>query len=216
LLIAASATVVLATGRFTVGTQTGTAARPNMATLHFAALLMLVLGLPVWLAALPAAARRVANAVRSHPVRAVAGAMGLAIVIAVLARTFANPHIWNRELFWAGCTFTLLRNWPLVWIDHHAWLRWASAANVVLMSGALASVIARQRSTRRGLLLALACGAVLPLANNLVEPRYFIPALAFVLLLAEIDAANGRRLAAWWALLGACHAPFIARGLSLW
>jgi hypothetical protein len=83
------------------------------------------------------------------------------------------------------------------------------------MTAALAFAFARQPH-RRLLWLALGFGALLPLANSLVEPRYFIEAAAVVLLWLELAPADTRRLAVWWALLCAAHAPFIARGVALW
>ena len=134
---------------------------------------------------------------------------------AALALTFANPHIWNRELFWEGCSFTLLRNWPLVWIDAYPWLRLVSGLNIVLMTAALTLVFARQLH-RRELWLALGIGALPAFTNSLVEPRYFIPAAGFVLCFLNIAAADWRRLVIWWAVLSVGHAPFVASALSLW
>jgi hypothetical protein len=174
-----------------------------------------LLGMPVWLKHAPAILLRVLAYVRAFPGRtAMCFALGAAM-IALLTVTFANPHPWNRDLFWDGCTFTLLRNWPLDVMDRYLVVRAASALNVVLMFATLIAFV-RHQSHRRELWLALAAGAALPLTNNLVEPRYFIPGAAFVLLFLEIDRIDARWLAIWWAMLCALHAPFVAAGLSLW
>lgn len=215
LILTIGAAFVLAAGRVSVGTATGTEMRPNIATLHCAALLALVLGLPAWLVRLPNAVACAVAAARNRPLATGAIALGAAAAVLVLTRTYANPHVWNRDLFWDGETFTLLRNWPLVWIERHAWLRVASAVNIVAMAGAL--VVVFTRAPRRAeLWLAFAIGALPALLNNLVEPRYFIPGAVLVLLLLEMETRVWRALAVWWALLCAAHAPFIARGLSLW
>lgn len=211
LLLVAAALIVLNVGRLTLATDTGNAAQPNIANLHLGAVLVLVLGLPVWLAHLPSTLR----AARPKPARTFTlVVVGLAVA-AGLALTFANPHIWNRELFWTGERFTLLRNWPLVYMERYPWLRVASGLNIVLMATALALVINRQ-AHRRHLWLALLFGLALPGVNGLVEPRYFIPAAGFFLLFAELPRADARRLLVWWAVLCAVHAPFVAEGVSLW
>ena len=215
LLCALAAGTVLYAGRLTPGTQTGTALSPNIATLHFAGVLVLLLGLPVWLAHLPAAFRAWRERMWAREPRAVL-ITGLAFfAVAALALTFKNPHAWNREFFWDDGKFSLLRNWPLIYIDIHPWLRIASGLNLVLMAAALVVAFARQ-PRRRELWLTLAFGALLPLTNNLVEPRYFITPVVFILLFLEPTTADTRRLTVWWFLLCALHAPFIARGVSLW
>jgi hypothetical protein len=219
LLLAFSAGAIalaLATaGRLTPGTQTGNDLSFNPAILHFAGLLALVIGLPVWLAQAPAAFRDYLTALRKRRILTfVLSALALGAATA-LALTFRNPHQWNRDLFWDGCTFTLLRNWPLVWLDAHPWLRAASGLNLVLMAVALSFTFMRQPH-RLGLWLALAFGALQPFTNSLVEPRYFIPVFAFVLLFLDLPPVTTRRLTLWWLFLCLVHAPFIARGLSLW
>lgn len=214
-LLAVAAILILAAGRLTLGSQHGNDFRFNPATLHFAGLLLLVLGLPVWLAHAPAAWRQTRALLRTHPARS-AALLTLALAAATgLALTFANPHVWNRELFWDGCSFTLLRNWPLVWLDAHPWLRVLSGLNLVLMATALALVFSRQPH-RHALWLALGIGLLPAFTNSLVEPRYFIPAAGVLLLYLRIPAPDTRRLAWWWGALSLLHAPFIARGLSLW
>lgn len=214
-LIALAAIVVIAAGRLTPGTDTGTDLRANIATLHFAGVLVLLLGLPLWVAHAPVAFHAWRAAARAHAARTLGlTALGVGIA-AALALTFQNPHAWNREFFWDDGKFTLLRNWPLIYIDTHPWLRAASGLNVVLMSAALAFTFARQPH-RRELWLTLAFGALLPLTNNLVEPRYFITGAVFILFFLELAPSDSRRLAGWWLVLCALHAPFIARGVSLW
>ena len=219
LLLSASAVaiaVALATaGRLTPGTQTGNDLRFNPATLHFAGLLTLVLGLPTWFAAAPSAFRNFLAALRRRPGLTLAlSAIALAAAVG-LTLTFRNPHPWNRDLFWEGCTFTLLRNWPLVWLDSDPFLRASSGLNLVLMALALTLTISSQ-SYSLLLWLALGFGALQPFTNSLVEPRYFIPVAAFFLLFLDLTPATTRRLTFWWLLLCAVHAPFVACGLSLW
>lgn len=214
-LLAISALIIVAAGRLTVGTQHGNDFRPNPAMPHFAALLLLGLGLPVWLAHASQTLRIWRDAARRRPGRAGLVLLSGAATAAVFAFTFSNPHIWNRELHWEGCSFTLLRNWPLVWIDAHPWLRVPSAINIVVMAAAVVEVFRRQRCHAM-LWIALAIGITPALTNRLIEPRYFIPAAGILLTLIEIPAADWRRLAVWWAVLSAIHAPFVARALSLW
>lgn len=213
--LAAAAGTILIAGRLTVGTQHGNEFKFNIASLHFSAALLLVLGLPVWVSHLREAwGLWLGFWRRRRGLAALFAGAGL-VAVAVLALTFANPHIWNRELFWEGCSFTLLRNWPLVAIDGHPWLRVVSALNIVLMTLAVALVIVRQRQAR-ALWLVLAIGAVPVVTNGLVEPRYLIPGAAFALGLLEIGRSDGRALALWWGVLSAVHAPFVFKGLSLW
>jgi hypothetical protein len=214
-LLALAAIAIALAGRLTVGTQHGNSFTLNPATVHFAGLLVLLLGLPVWAAHAPPEWRRWREAARAQPGRAAAVAIAGVAAAAGLAVWFANPHIWNRELFWDGCTFTLLRNWPLVAIDAHPWLRVVSGANVVLMAVALWLAFARQ-ARRWELWLAVGFGALPAFTNGLVEPRYFIPAVGFGLVFMELGSADWRRLAWWWGGLTSLHAPFVATALSLW
>jgi len=214
-LLAVSGALIVAAGRLTLGSQHGNDFKFNFATVHFAAALVFVLGLPVWIARAPVALRRLWAAVRAGPVRATAALIAGAAAVVTLALTYANPHIWNRELYWDGIPFTLLRNWPLVWIDFHPWLRVASALNIVIMGVTLAVIFSRQRY---GFMLWLVAGfgALPALTNSLVEPRYLIPGAGFLLCFLEIDPVDWRRLAIWWAVLSTFHAPFVANELSLW
>jgi hypothetical protein len=215
LLLVGAAIAIAVAGRLTLGQQHGNDFRLNLATVHSAGLLVLLLGLPLWLLHLPAACRAAREFFRARPLQACLFVIAGVIAAGICARSFTNPHIWNRELFWDGCTFTLLRNWPLVWIDSHPWLRVASGVNLVLMTGTIGFVFAQQRH-RLELWLALACGMAQPLTNSLVEPRYFIPVVGFVLFFLEFSTATWRMLAIWWAVLSALHAPFVAKALSLW
>lgn len=214
-VLAATVTVILAAGRLTPGTQHGNTLAPNIATLHFAGVLALLLGLPVWLWYTPASLRRLSAAWTGRPFFS-ATLTALALVIAAgLAFTFANPHGWNRDLFWEGCRFTLLRNWPLVYLDHHAWLRAASGLNLVALAVAVWWVIPRQRFSA-ALWLNFACSIALLASNFLVEPRYFIVPTVFTLLFLEVPSRESQMLVGWFALLCAVHAPFIVANLSLW
>lgn len=211
----AVAVALMTAGRLTLGAHSDNDLRFNPANVHFAGILVLVVGFPVWLAGAPAAWTRLVSSLRVRPAVTI-GALGLALATAAgLALTFSNPHPWNRDLFWDGCTFTLLRNWPLVWLDAHVTLRVLSGLNCVMMATAIGTTLSGQRRWRE-LGLALAVGALLPLTNGLVEPRYYIPGAAMVLLLVELSPATQRRLAAWWLLLCVVHAPFVATGRSLW
>ena len=213
--LAAAAVLILAAGRLTLGSQHGNDFKFNIASLHFGGALLLVLGLPVWIAHLAPTFARWREATRVQPAKvtaAAAAALGLTVVGTI---TFANPHIWNRELYWEGCTFTLLRNWPLVCIDTHPVLRVVSSFNVVAMAIALTCVIHAQRH-RPFLWLVVAFGLLPVFTNSLVEPRYFIPLAGLLLCFLEISPRTGRTLAVWWALLTIAHAPFVVRGLSLW
>jgi hypothetical protein len=213
-IVAAGVLAVIA-GRLTVGDQHGNQFRPNIATLHFAGVLFALLGLPLWIAAAGQAVPRLRQAWRHHPVRTSLAAALAAGATVLLATTFANPHVWNRELFWPDCTFTLLRNWPLVWIDTHPWLRWLSGANLVFVALALIAGFARQPHCP-ALWLSLLVGSVPAMVNFLVEPRYFIPPLVFLLFFLRLDRRTICWLAGWFGFLCLVHAPFVAAGLSLW
>ncbi len=218
-LLAGSALTIVAAlrfaGRLTLGTQTGQDVDFNPATLHTLGLFVLLLGLPLLVAGTPAALRSLFSSLRAHPFRTAGLIAGGLAAAGIATATYRNPHVWNRDLFWDGCTFTLLRNWPLVWIDGHPWLRLASGANLMLMSVALVRLVAGQPH-RLALVFTLGFGLVPAFINNLVEPRYFIPAAAFFLLHLNLTPVAVRLLASWWLLLCAVHAPFIVRGLSLW
>lgn len=215
LLLLVAAGIVLKAGRVMVGTQVGAAMKFNIATVHTGALLVMLFGAPLWLRGLPAALRGWWENLKTRPALTLAlSAAGIGAAV-YFTLTYANPHGWNRDLFWPDASFTLLRNWPLVWIDQHAWLRVASGINIVAAIVVLGCLIARQPQ-RLALVLSLVFGAMLPAANSLVEPRYFIPMAVFLLLWSEVDAGTARRLTLWWAVLCLVHAPFIVKALSLW
>lgn len=191
--------------------------RPNLATLHFGALLLLVLGLPVWLLHGHAAAQDVLVAARARPARFVFLAGAVVLAVAILAVTFENPHFHNRIHY--GRTgilrYAYLRNWPLVAIDAHPWLRVLSGAVVVGMTLALIRVFRRQRHAR-ALTLAVIFGAVLLGSNFLVEPRYYLTPAVMLLSLLDFDRRTAAWLAAWFAVINIAYAPFILEGYSLW
>lgn len=215
LVIAIVGVAGLMAGRLTPGTQHGNAFTFNLTAIHFGAILVLVLGLPVWVAHLPATFRRTAELMRTRPFPTVLVATFGLMAAAILGWRFTNAHGWNRDLWWEGCSFTLLRNWPLVGIDAHGWAKALSGLNVVLMIASLGWVVIGQRH-RLALGLAVAVGMLPVVTNGLVEPRYFIPGAVVFLLFLEIPPADFRRLAGWWAVLSAIHAPFVANALSLW
>jgi hypothetical protein len=205
----------LVAGRVTLAAGHGNELRFNPAVVHFAALLALGLGLPVWLGRAPAAGRWLAARFRERPGLTSAGGVLALALGGVLGGQFANPHEWNRELFWEGHTFTLLRNWPLVWIDAHPGLRVLSGLNVVAMALAVGAFCMGQPQRAR-IALALLCGGLGALANSLVEPRYFVPAVGGALVFTRFSQGEWRRLVLWWGALSAVHAPFILAGWSLW
>ena len=214
-VMAAAVAWAVVAGRITVGDQHGNQLQPNIATLHFAGVLFALLGLPLWITLAGQAGPWLRQAWSQHPVRTSLAAVLAAGAIVLFATTFANPHVWNRELFWPDCTFTLLRNWPLVWIDTHSWLRWLSGANLVFVTLALFAGFARQPH-RVALWLSLLVGSIPAMVNSLVEPRYFIPPLVFLLFFLRLDRRTFLGLAAWFGFLCLVQAPFIAAGLALW
>lgn len=215
LLLAAGTAGFLLTGRVSVGTETGTTLAFNPASLHGTAALLLLLGLPVWLGALPDRLRRLAAAARRHPRRTRLAVPAFLGAVALVTLTFRNSHVWNQELRWDGETFTLLRNWPLVGAERFPALRVLSSLNVVVMALALVGVV---RTSPRPLVtaLAVAIGLLPALMNDLVEPRYVLPGLVIVLLLAPPPPGRRLALGLWWAALSLLHAPFILTGRSLW
>jgi hypothetical protein len=102
-----------------------------------------------------------------------------------------------------------------VWIDTHPWLRWLSGVNLVFVALALIAGFARQPH-RHALWLSLLVGSVPAMVNFLVEPRYFIPPLVFLLFFLRLDRQTYWWLAGWFGFLCLVHAPFVAAGLSLW
>jgi hypothetical protein len=210
-----AALVALAAGRLTVGRESGNEFQPNVATLHLAGVMLTLLGLPLVPEAAAALASRLRDTWRRRPAHLAVGLAAAAGAVALLAMTFRNSHEWNRTLFWPGESFTLLRNWPLVWIERLPVLRIVSALNLVLLVGAM-TVALRRQPFGRELALALAVGSMPAAGSSLVEPRYFIPPLVFALFFITWDRQHLWRLIGWFGLLSALHAPFVASRLSLW
>jgi hypothetical protein len=214
LLLAATA-VALAAGRVTVGGGHGNPVGFNPAQLHFAGLLLLLLGLPLWIAVAVGFPGWYRESWRHRPLRT-AGASALFLATAfTLGATFTNSHPWNRDLSWEGCSFTLLRNWPLVALERAPWLRHLSGLNLAAIATFLV-VSLRRQPYARALMLAAAAGLAPVAISSLVEPRYFIPPLVMALVLTRTEARTTRMLTAWWGALSFLHAPFVAAGLSLW
>jgi hypothetical protein len=204
---AAVAAVVVAAGRLTPGTRHGNALSPNLANLHFGAVLFCALTLPLWFTH----GRRVFDTLRSRPGLLTSGLAA----VAALAFAYANPHEWNRDLWWPDTSFTLLRNWPLVAADRWPLLRWAWSL-LAMLGVAGAVVVLRGQAFRGELLLVALFSLILLSTNGLVEPRYFITPAVFWLLFAEFSLRGFVLLVGWFALICAVHAPFIMRTLSLW
>ncbi|MBI5693969.1 MAG: hypothetical protein HZC55_28170 [Verrucomicrobia bacterium] len=215
LLGVAAAVTVLTAGRLTVGTGHGNPATFNPAQIHFAGWLLLLLGLPLWLRAATNLPRWYADRLRTRTGWTVGGTALFLGAAVGLATTYANPHPWNRDLFWEGCSFTLLRNWPLVWVDRFPVLRCGSGLLLAALAACLVAIV-RRHPHGRALALTGAAGFVPALISSLVEPRYFIPGLVFGLFFAPLPPAATRTLLLWWGALVLVHAPFVARGLSLW
>jgi hypothetical protein len=213
--ILAGVILALGHGRMTFGTAHGNQLQPNVAALHFAGMLALLLALPAWLAALGRAPRLCREWMQVSPGKLATGVALGGAAAAGLALTFANPHEWNRDLFWPDTTFTLLRNWPLVWTDRHLALKIASGLVLVLLAVATWRGFRRQARARE-LWLVLFCGGLLLATNRLVDPRYYITPAVMLLLFLDLEARTVRWLLGWFALLCAVHAPYIAKGLSLW
>lgn len=216
--IAACAAVILWAGRLMPSYHNpGHWPRPNLATLHFGALLLLLLGLPIWLLHGRASLRQLGTHLRARPALFFLLTAGAALAIAVLAVTFENPHLHNRIHYGrAGMLrYAYLRNWPLVWIDAHPWLRAMSGAVVLGISLTLVRIFRAQTYTR-ALTLVVVVGAVLLGSNFLVEPRYYLPPAVMLLTLLEIDGRTSAWLAVWFAALNVAYAPFILGGYSLW
>ena len=214
-LLLLAAAVALAAGRFTVGTSHGNPATFNPAQLHFAGILLLGLGLPLWLGAARRLPRWFLLHLRARPARTLGLTAAFLAVAAALGLTFANPHEWNRALSWDGCSFTLLRNWPLVGIERYPWLRFVSALNLAALAVA-AIVWVRCQPDARVFACAAACGVAPVAVSSLVEPRYFLPALVFGLFFARLSRRATVVLGCWWGALAALHAPLVAAGRSLW
>lgn len=206
------AAIILWAGRFTPGTQHGNALSANPATLHFGALLLLLLTLPLWFTH----ARHTWADIQSSPAKARGLAGGAAAIAFVgVALLYCNPHVWNQELWWADTSFTLVRNWPLVAADRWPLLRWLYAL-VAVVGVAGAWVALRRQRFCRELLVVTAFSVVLLATNALVEPRYFITPAVLLLFFAEFSRRTFIWLTGWFVVLCLAHDPLIARHLLLW
>jgi hypothetical protein len=216
LLIVTAAGIILYAGRLTVGRAHGNKLEPNLATIHFAALVVVLFGLPFWLSNAAAMVRKFRDCTRARPTFTWGLTAVALAVAALLAATYANPHVWNRELYWPQrpSTYVMLRNWPLVWIDRLPALRVISGLTVVGTIAGFAFLFARQRHGRE-LWLLLPFGAVLLLTNGLVEPRYLIAPCSLGLLWLEPGAGLVRQTG-WFAFLCMLQSPFVMTGLALW
>ncbi|MEO6568324.1 MAG: hypothetical protein ABIO94_06135 [Opitutaceae bacterium] len=217
LLISVGVGIILYAGRFTLGTAHGNQLEPNLATIHFAGVLLLLFGLPFWAANAGAMLRDFRASMHSRMGRTLSlTALGLGVA-AALAATYINRHVWNRELFWPdpASTFVLLRNWPLVWIERIPGLRLVSGLVVIGVTAGLAYLFGRQRCARE-LWLILPFGAALLLSNGLVEPRYFIPPFALALLFLEPSHSGLVRHIRWFGLLCVVQSAFVLDRLALW
>lgn len=216
--VAVCAAVVFWAGRLTPSPHDpGHWVRPNLATLHFGALLLCALGLPLGLLNAGPATRALLAAPLARPGRSLLLAGAVFAAIALLAVTFENPHLHNRIHYGRSgiLRYAYLRNWPLVWIDSHVWLRIASGAVVVGTALALAGIFRRQRYAG-ALTLAVAVGAVLLGTNFLVEPRYYLTPAVMLLSLVEMDRRSFALLIVWFGAINLVYAPFILGGYSLW
>ncbi|MBC7368984.1 MAG: hypothetical protein H7343_19600, partial [Undibacterium sp.] len=209
------AAIILFAGRFTPGTVNSNDLRPNPAAFTFAALLLVGLGFPVWLAHLRPALTCFATAARRRPAYAAVWLTTAAVIVATIALACTNPHGWNRDLWWDGVRFTLLRNWPLIYIDHLPALRVVAGCTVVFAALAVAHLCRAQRHGR-ALALTLPFGVALLGSNYLVDPRYYLAPAAFLLLFLAPARRDFFLLAAWWAFIALAHDPFILAGYSLW
>ncbi len=214
-VLGVTAAIILVAGRFTPGTVNGNTLRPNPAAFIFAALLFAFLGLPVWLAHLRPAVTCFAIAARRRPAFAALWLTTAAISVTIIAVTYTNPHGWNRDLWWDGVRFTLLRNWPLIYIDRLPALRIAAGLTVVFAALALAHLCRAQRHGR-AILLTLPFAVALLGSNYLVDPRYYLAPASFILLFTAPTRRDFLLLAAWWTLIALVHDPFIVAGYSLW
>lgn len=215
ILLGLAAAILLYAGRFTPGTANSNDLRPNPAAFTFAALLIVVLGLPVWLAHLRPALICFTAAARRRPTFATLWLATAAVIVGIIAATYTNPHGWNRDLWWDGVRFTLLRNWPLVYIEKNSALRVVAGCCVVFAALALAHLCRAQRHGR-ALALTFPSGAILLGSNYLVDPRYYLTPAALLLLFIVPNRRDFLLLAAWWALIALIHDPFIFTGYSLW
>jgi len=215
IILVAAAALILYAGRLTPGTANRNDLRPNPAAFTFAALLFGALGLPVWLAHVRSMVARWIAFARASPARTAAGFIAGAALIAGFAVTYTNPHEWNRDLWWEGVRFTLLRNWPLIYIDRIPALRVVAGFGIILAVVAGAQ-LCRTSPHGRILALSLLFSAALIGSNFLVDPRYYLTPAAVLLLLIRPARRDFFLLMGWWVLIALVHDPFILAGLSLW
>lgn len=215
LVLVAAAAIIAAAGRFTPGTDNGNALRLNPAAFHFAALLVVFLGLPIWFTQVGPMFSTFRAALSGQPKRTLWWVAAGVIIVVLLAATFENPHPWNRYLWLDQMRYTVLRNWPLIWIDTHLPLRLASGAAIVFSALAITKICCRPPY---GLSVALTLPFAVALigSNSLVDPRYYITPIVLVLLFVRPSPREFRLLGRWWALICLVHAPFIIAGYSLW
>ncbi|WP_438482295.1 hypothetical protein [Oleiharenicola lentus] len=217
LLLVTSAGIVLYAGRLTVGSIHGNKPDPNIATLHFAAVLIAFFCLPLWPSLLRGSFEFLRNRWlhrRTSIVVAAIGAVGLA---AIFFLTYRNPHPWNQPLFWdePPCARILLRNWPIVGIDRFVALKAISSLLLVLVPVALGVALRGQRYARELFLIA-PFGVALLLSNGLVDPRYLIPPCALGLLFIQPDRPSLCIIAGWFLLLCLIQSPLVMARLILW
>ncbi len=196
--------------RVTLTDGHGNALQPNLATLHSAGHLLFLFFAPL----LPLRWPHLKNTIAQCGGYRLWLPLFFAITTA-FALTFKNAHIWNRDLWWPECKFTLLRNWPLVAIDKQPWLAWISGAILSMLILWLWAEI-RQHRFKLEISAAVLCGIATLLTNGLVEPRYFLPTLVVGLMHAQFETKTYRVLLGWWVLLTLAHAPWIVTGWSLW
>jgi hypothetical protein len=215
-VLAGFALAVIGTGKLLPAAIAENRPRFNVANLHVGAQLWMLFTVPLWLRQIPSSWRWVRQRLRTNPALVIATATAVMVAIAALGLTFENPHPWNRHLeYWDGFKLHFLRNWPLVWMENHAVLRWVSAALVVASFFSLGLLLRRQ-GHRLEIFLVVLFGALLVAPHYLVDPRYFITVAVFLLFFLRFEERTARALGGWWILLCVVHAPFIAWGRSIW
>jgi hypothetical protein len=182
----------------------------NFAMVHSAGQLLTLLTLPF----ITESARKIWEWWKPSPHRMLWLCASL-IALVASALCFHNPHIWNQEIWLAGTDYALLRNWPLVSMQQHTWLIWASSANLVFQAAWL-TVAIRQHTNRWPLLFCILAGLATAGINGLVEPRYFIPAITVAIFYLQLSREHFNRLAIWWAKLSLLLLPWVLTGIALW
>jgi hypothetical protein len=178
----------------------------NAAQFYVFGLFALGLWAPIWLERLPADLRSAVAYAARRPARA-AMAFGLtAVVIALLALNFHNPHPWNLLR-------GFVRNWALL-----AMTKWtvARVVGIACALGGAALVFRQVASLRRPLMPAVAwmTSLVFLLPHSLVETRYYILPAVFVNWFTPFSERQARRLTVWYAILTAVIcAAVVAKGV---